>query len=71
MGGACATDILRSIINLTDYEKLTSAWSQDGVAAKVSDLDHHTVVHHTVGGLEATVNCNVTGVEVRHALWKI
>lgn len=47
---------------------LTSSWQQDGVATKVCDLDHHAVVNHTVGRLEATVDLNVTGVEIRHAL---
>lgn len=43
---------------------LTSAWTEDGVAAKVSDLDHHAVVNHAVGGLEASVHFNITGVEI-------
>lgn len=38
------------------------------MAAKVSDLDHHAVVNHAVGGLQATMDLDVTGVEVRHAL---
>lgn len=38
------------------------------MAAKVSDLDHHAVVDHTVGGLEASMDLDVTGVEVGHAL---
>lgn len=46
----------------------TSAWPQNGVATEVSDLHHHAVVENAVGGLEATVHLNVTGVEVRHAL---
>lgn len=41
------------------------------MTTKVSDLDHHAVVDHAVSGLEATVDLNVTGVKVRHALWKI
>lgn len=57
-----------SIISDDETLSLTSAWAQDGVTAKVSDLDHHAVVDHTVGGLEATVDLNVTGVEIRHAL---
>lgn len=47
---------------------LTSAGTEERVATKVGDLHHHAVVHHTVGGLEATVHLDVTGVEVRHAL---
>lgn len=38
------------------------------MTAKVGDLDHHAVVEHTVGGLEAAVDFNVAGVEVGHAL---
>lgn len=38
------------------------------MAAKVGDLDHHAVVNHTVGRLETTVDFNVAGVEVGHAL---
>ena len=40
------------------------------MTTKVGDFDHHTVVHHTVGGFQATVDLDVTGVEVRHALSK-
>lgn len=43
---------------------LTSTWTQDGMTTKVSNLDNHAVVNDTVGGLEATVDLNVTGVEV-------
>lgn len=49
----------------------TSARAKEGVAAKVSDLHHHAIVHHTVGGLEATVHLDVTGMEVGHALQRI
>ena len=49
---------------------LTSAWTQDGVAAEVCDLHHHPVINHTVGGLEASVHCDVTGVEIGHPLWE-
>ena len=46
----------------------TFARAKEAVAAKVCDLHHHAIVHHTVGGLEATVHLDVAGVEVRHAL---
>ncbi|TNN55615.1 hypothetical protein EYF80_034131 [Liparis tanakae] len=51
-------------------DELTSAGPQDGVTAEVGDLDHHAVVDHTVGGLEATVDLDVTGVEIGHALYR-
>ena len=51
-------------MDLSEKLLLTSAWVQDGVTAKVSYLDHHAVVDHTVGRLEATVDLDVTGVEV-------
>ena len=38
------------------------------MAAEVSDLHNHAVVHHTVGGLEAAVALDAAGVEVGHAL---
>lgn len=47
---------------------VTLEGAKKSIAAKVCDLHHHAVVHHTVGGFEATVNLNVTGMEVRHAL---
>lgn len=50
------------------YKCFTSAGVEEGVAAKVGELHHHTVVHHTVGGLEATVDLDGTGMEVGHAL---
>lgn len=43
---------------------LTSPWSQNSVTTKVSDLDHHAVVNHAAGGLKATMDFNVTGVEI-------
>lgn len=46
----------------------TSAGTQEGVAAKVGDLYHHAIVHHTVGGLETPVSLDVTDMEVGHAL---
>lgn len=42
--------------------------AEKGVAAEVCDLHHHAVVHHAVGGLQAAVDLDVTGVEVGHAL---
>lgn len=42
--------------------------AQEGVAAEVCDLHHHAVVHHAVGGLQAAVDLDVTGVKVGHAL---
>lgn len=47
---------------------VTFAAAEEGVAAEVGDLHHHAVVHHTVGGLEAAVDLDLAGVEVRHAL---
>lgn len=41
---------------------------EEAIAAKVCDLHHHAIVHHTVSGLEAPVHLEVTGVEVGHAL---
>lgn len=46
----------------------TSAGAKKGVTAKVCDFHHHAIVHHTVGGLEATMYLDVTGMEVGHAL---
>lgn len=43
---------------------LTFAWPQDGVAAKISNLDHHAIVNHTVCGLEATMDLNIARVQV-------
>lgn len=58
--------MFRSIINVSDDEtlRLTSAWLQDGVPAEVSDFHHHAVVDHTVGGFEATMDPNITGVKI-------
>lgn len=56
---------------ITFYESrsgLAFSRDQDGVTAEVGDLHHHAVVHHTVGGLQAPVNTDAAGVEVRHAL---
>lgn len=46
----------------------TFARTKKGVAAKVCDLHDHAIVHNTIGGLEATVHLDVTGVEIGHAL---
>lgn len=50
------------------YWWVTSAGFENGVTAKVGDLDHHAVVNHTVGWFETTVDLKVAGVEVGHAL---
>lgn len=49
-------------------QSLAFSRTQKRVAAKVCDLHHHAIVHNAVGGLEATVHLNVTGVEVGHPL---
>lgn len=60
--GECNTSLTNDLFTLT------SAWAQDGVAAEVGDFDHHTVVNHTVCGLEASMCLNITGVKIGHAL---
>lgn len=46
----------------------TFFWRQNGIAAKISDLHHHSTVHHAVGGFQAAMDFGLTGVQVRHAL---
>lgn len=46
----------------------TSARVEKRVAAEICDLHHHAVVHHAVGGLEASVHLDGAGMEVGHAL---
>lgn len=46
----------------------TSARAEDGSETEVCYLDHHAVIHHTICGLQASMDLNIAGVEVRHAL---
>lgn len=65
-GGDESKEIKRRLVK-KDYA-FTFAGTEKGGTAKVCDLHHHAIVYHTVGGLEATVHLDVTGMEVGHAL---